>query len=141
MAQAIARSSNRTRLFAVVAALALVWALTNAIGPNAQGAANVSTTRLGGNDRYETAKAIALGTFDEAEIALLARGDSFPDALAGNYVAGGGPGSPILLTPRDSLSPAALSAFQQLKTKTVVILGGTSAVSSAVETDLKNRGF
>jgi putative cell wall-binding protein len=72
---------------------------------------------------------------------ILARGENYPDALAGNYLAGGSPNAPILLTPRDALSQSAIDGITTLKAKGVIILGGTDAISQAVENDLKSRGL
>lgn len=97
-------------------------------------------TRLSGPNRYATAAAIAEETFPSgANTVLLATGTNFPDALAGSYLAGtenGGAGAPILLTDPNTLSPETIAALATLKATNVIILGGTSAVSAAVQTTL-----
>lgn len=105
-------------------------------------------TRLAGTDRYGTAARIATRSFPSgAAQVIIANGESdnpktsanenhFPDALAGAYLAGS-KSAPTLLTTRDALPKATTDALSSLKTTTVTILGGTSAVSSAVENQLK----
>ncbi len=100
----------------------------------------VTTTRLHGQDRYATAAAIATATFDTSLYATLARGEDFPDALAASTAAGRY-GGPILLTPSDHLHPAALAAMRQMGVTTVALVGGTSALSPQVETELRDAGM
>src|SRR5690606_28356210 len=59
-------------------------------------------TRIGGNDRYETAADIAL-TGGCSQAAVVASGEDFADALSANYLAGAlstrfGDNVPVLLT-------------------------------------------
>src|SRR3954454_2490824 len=103
----LADTGPRTRSLVVLMVLAMVWATVALVIPTAQGAQSVTSKRFAGADRYDTARAIAEGTFKTASFALLARGDDYPDALAGNYLAGSGGGVPILLTPSTQLSSAA----------------------------------
>ena len=100
----------------------------------------VTVSRLSGNDRFETAAAIARDTFTTASTALVARGDQFADALAGNYLAGRVKG-PILLTAHGSVPAPTKQALSGLGVKDVVLLGGTAAISPAVEQELKASGM
>lgn len=93
-----------------------------------------------GPNRYDTARLVAVGTFGQANHVLLATGTSFPDALAASYLAGD-LGAPILLTAPDSLPVETSLALQTLKTASVTILGGTGAVSSTVENQLRGAGY
>lgn len=93
--------------------------------------------RLAGNDRYETAAEIATDTFATADTVVLARGDVFADALTGNYLAGVR-NAPILLTRTGDVPQATADALVALGVDTVLIVGGTSAVSQAVEDDLND---
>src|SRR5437763_1203246 len=96
-------------------------------------------TRLAGVDRYDTARLIA-ETRTSADNALLATGENFPDALAGNYLAGV-KDAPILLTAGQTLSPPAAEALSKLNVKNVTLLGGPVAISTTVENDLKAKGL
>ena len=78
-------------------------------------------TRLKGTNRYGTT------------------GESFPDALSGSALAGVY-GCPIILTKTGSLSPDAKAEIERLRDPsgcTVYILGGTGAVSEAVENAIR----
>ena len=130
----------RALVAAVVVALVATMAFM-AASPDAKGASSVSTRRLGGVDRYDTAREIAVSTFGSRDQVILARGENYPDALAGNYVAGGSPGAPIVLTPQNALSDRAVDAMNALGAKGVIILGGVDAISQNVENQLKTRGL
>src|SRR4051794_3062021 len=95
-----------------------------------------SFTRLAGTDRYDTARVIATTSFATADTVVLATGENFPDALAGNFLAGNRT-APILLVQHDRIPPATASGLQALKAKNVVLLGGTDAISQAVEVQLR----
>ena len=99
-----------------------------------------SMTRIAGADRYETAASAALEAFGGgAASVVLARGDAFPDALAGSYLTGV-LGAPVLLTASTSLPDATKSAMDSLGAKTVYILGGTGAISDSVAEEAKGKG-
>lgn len=100
----------------------------------------VSTVdRLGGANRYETAKLVAEelakgGAFDTAFIAV---GTDFPDALAvASYAAL--QGFPILLTESASIPAATSEALNELGVKNTIIVGGTGVISADVMNLLPN---
>jgi putative cell wall-binding protein len=135
-------TTNRRSLF-VIMITASAAAVALGLLPVARATDSVNVTRFDGTDRYDTARKVAEGTFTTgADTVVLARGEDFPDgrlgfpdALAGSYLAGQSAG-PVLLTQSDSVPAATSEALRTLKTKNVFILGGTSAVSAAVENDL-----
>jgi putative cell wall-binding protein len=94
--------------------------------------------RWGGQDRYGTAQLIAQNTYPSgASTVFIATGSNFPDALAG-AAAAGHVGAPILLVgPGSTLPASTVAALQALKPTHIVILGGTSVVSSAQANALK----
>jgi putative cell wall-binding protein len=95
-----------------------------------------TSARLQGANRYQTAAAIAAAKFPNGVGGLvLASGLSYPDALAGAYLAGQGPAG-ILLTDPATVLPDLTTALTNLKVRNIVILGGTSAVSADVENQL-----
>nr|WP_263323715.1 cell wall-binding repeat-containing protein [Neobacillus sp. Marseille-Q6967] len=96
--------------------------------------------RLAGSNRYETAEKISQVGWIAAPTVYLARGDSFPDALAGTPLAYQN-NSPILLTEKNRLSDATKREIKRLKTEKVIILGGTSAVEKDVEKQLIAMGL
>ena len=88
--------------------------------------------RLAGTDRYATAVAVSQATFSPGvDVAYIAYGLNFPDALAG-AAAAGFRGGPVLLTPTATLNPKTAAELVRLKPKRIVVLGGTSVVSAAV---------
>lgn len=120
-------------LLTMATALVLVPA-----GQPASAVAGVQFDRFAGSDRYETARLTAEATFAAGtQTAILATGEQFPDALAGNYLAGV-TRAPILLTRTGSVPSSTKTALNNLKVKNVIILGGTDAVSAAVEAELKS---
>lgn len=97
---------------------------------------DTTTSRLQGDDRYGTAAAAATDTFpDGAASVVLATGEAFADALAANGLAGA-LDAPILLTTTDALPAVTESALTTLAPTTVYVMGGTAAVSQAVEDEL-----
>lgn len=100
----------------------------------------VPASRFAGDDRYDTARLIAIDDVDgtpavDADTVVLARGDVFADGLAGSYVAGL-EGAPVLLTRSDALPQATVEGLDELGPDQVILLGGTEAISSEVEDGL-----
>ncbi|MFL6117818.1 MAG: cell wall-binding repeat-containing protein [Catenulispora sp.] len=129
----------------------LVGSGTQPAGPPA-GGGTPQVTRRAGNDRYLTGVAVSQAQWANAggdgtgraaaRGVVLARGDLFPDALAGVPLAAKLHG-PLLLT-----EPAALTKTTENEIRrvlggsgTVDILGGASAVSPAVENRLRALGY
>ena len=131
-------TAPRTRArVALVAVASVVATLLSPWAGDAGATPTFSFTRYDGTDRYDTARKIAEGTYPNgAETALVASGQNFPDALVGSYLAGF-KSAPILLTEKDALPAPTKTALTNLKTKNVILLGGTAAISAAVETALK----
>ncbi len=128
-------------------------------------AANLVVSRISGPDRYATAKNVAEfpglaagGTaepgLDAATLpdcgtavktAIVASGENFPDALAAGPLAASGmagtcPGTggplPLILTPRGAVDASTSAALIDMNVKQVILMGGTSAVSSGVATSI-----
>jgi putative cell wall-binding protein len=91
--------------------------------------------RWAGPDRYSTAAAISQATFSPGvAVAYVATSANFPDALAGGAAAAGS--GPILLVAQTGIPAATASELNRLKPGQIVVLGGTGAVSSQVQTQL-----
>lgn len=103
---------------------------------------DVEATRLAGTDRYRTSEAIAGSTFEgqNVTVAVVASGESYPDALAASYLAGT-LGGPVVLTAKDSLSQAASDTLADLDVSGVIVVGGTAAVSETVVEQMANTGI
>ncbi len=99
-------------------------------------------TRIIGSNRYEVSSNIS-ATLDywggNSGTVIIARGDMFPDALAGGPLAAT-EGAPILLTGTKSLPVAVQEEIQALGAERAIILGGTGSVSTAVEEELADLG-
>lgn len=102
------------------------------------GISRAQVVRIGGADRYDTARLVAhrmcdaTGSGDRVAIAV---GTNYPDALSVTALAGR-LGMPIVLTPGGTLSPAAAEVMDTYGTTETLIVGGVGAVSAAVEARL-----
>ncbi|NUR24431.1 MAG: hypothetical protein HOV83_01005 [Catenulispora sp.] len=102
--------------------------------------------RVWGADRYQTAVAASRQRFaaGSANAVVLARGDQFPDALAGGPLAAHVK-APLLLTDPHALTDATAAEIDRVlggdRAKPVYILGGTAAVSPAVEQAVTRLGY
>ncbi len=99
--------------------------------------------RIAGVHRFETAMKISRKGFPAyTDTVVLARGDDFPDALAGAPLAYARD-CPLLLTRSDELPEETIGELERLLTEgdTVIILGETAAVSEEVEEQLDEMGY
>ncbi len=128
------RSMCRATTLAIAVLLASTGvAAADIAGNDALPADALPVERYAGGDRYETAAITALEAHaDGAPVAIIARGDDFPDGLASAYLAGVRD-APILLTRPDQLPLVTQDAFDQLGTERVTIVGGPNAINPAVE--------
>jgi putative cell wall-binding protein len=93
--------------------------------------------RLAGADRYDTAaQAVADAFPGTAPAVMVATGQNFPDALAG-AAASSHVGIPILLVQFQVIPPSTAAQLDRLNPSQIFIVGGTSAISTSVETQLK----
>ncbi|MEY9926080.1 hypothetical protein ABH926_000700 [Catenulispora sp. GP43] len=108
-------------------------------------------TRLAGADRIGTAIAISKAEYPDATLpaarpttVLLARSDQYADALAGSVLAKNGP---LLLTPSAALDPAVRAEIVRVLgpahhgAPVVTLLGGTQALSPAVQKAITDLGY
>lgn len=106
--------------------------------------------RVGGVHRWETARMVAthpetsVGEREHEEFngraAIVARADDFPDALVAGSVSYAS-NFPLLLTSTNDLSPDTEEALQELDIETVIVPGGSSAVSDAVVAEMEDMGI
>ncbi len=99
-----------------------------------------NSTRIAGENRYETAVKISQAGWDFSQAVILARGDDFPDALAGAPLAYD-LNSPILLTHTNSLDQMVKEEIERLDPEFVILLGGEKALSPAIKEDLRKMGI
>jgi putative cell wall-binding protein len=89
-----------------------------------------------GVDRYATSASISQATFSPGvPVVYIATGANHPDGLGG-AAAGAIEGGPLLLTRKDSLPSSVVAELERLKPQRVVIVGGTNAISTTVETQI-----
>ena len=98
-----------------------------------------SVDRIAGSDRYDTANRVARRVITELGAsfdgrAFVSTGGNFPDALAAAPLAAANGWPLYLANPTTGLSGATKTAMAGVNE--VIILGGTAAVSSAVQSDL-----
>jgi len=103
-------------------------------------APSAAVKRLSGTHRYQTAVQVSQEMYTTASKAVIARGDNFPDALSASALADS-LGGPVLLTESTTLSLSTRDELSRLGVTQVYLVGGTSAISSGVETTLSNLGY
>ncbi|MBD8023756.1 cell wall-binding repeat-containing protein [Microbacterium gallinarum] len=91
--------------------------------------------RVSGPDRYATALSVSSSKFTSADVAFIAGGMAWPDALSAAPAAAT-MDAPLLLTPRESVAPGLLDELRRLGVSRILIAGGEGAVSKAVATRL-----
>jgi len=119
---------------------------TGAVSPDVEaalegllGAANVR--RIGGVDRYATARLVAAETVAELGgaydgTAFVATGRAFPDALGAGPLAAAN-GWPIYLVGPTELGAANAAAMDAAGVTEALVLGGTGAISSAIADEVQ----
>jgi putative cell wall-binding protein len=96
--------------------------------------------RLAGTSRIATAVAVSRRAYDSAPAVVLARADSYADALAAAPLAAKVQG-PVLLTAQNELPEIVREEIERLGANDVWLAGGKSAIGSGVVSDLKAMGF
>jgi putative cell wall-binding protein len=151
-AKAITACTGATQIYIVGGTAALSSAVetklktTTAGGGCGKGSANI--TRIAGSDRYATAGMVAnvitttnTALYNTKKTAIVVSGQNWPDAVSASMLVAGSSGTaatsvhPVLLV-NDTVPVATEIALVNLGVKQVVIIGGTAAVSSAVEAEL-----
>ncbi len=111
-------------------------------------AADYTVSRVAGPDRYATAVAIAeaieardgLGAYEGERAAFLARGNGFADVLSTGAMAYYA-SIPVLLTQSTTLTGVTSAALDDLGIQTVIVAGGTDAVSAGVVDAIEAKGI
>ena len=115
------------------------------------GDTQLTTLRYAGANRYETAVCVSYWTWYDhddpqapakAKAVVLARGDIFPDALAGGPLAAYRQG-PLLLTTPTSLRPEVKSEIERVLAPggLVYLLGGTASLANGIRDELQQAGY
>lgn len=93
--------------------------------------AGTDATVLAGEDRYETAAAIAQATVEPGATAYVVSGSDYPDALTAGVLAGPDHAS-VLLSKTESLPAATAAQLVAQSPDRIVVVGGAEAVSDTV---------
>jgi len=103
-------------------------AVSAAVFEAARGFTTGTVSRIGGSDRYETAALISEAWFSTGVGTIfIATGLNFPDALSvGPF------GGPVLLARTTCVPTSALDEIVRLNPTRIIVLGGTSALGTAV---------
>ena len=123
--------SRKKRMLACVIILFMILSLTGTVMADDFGHAE----RIAGTNRYDTAAMISEAGWESADTVILARGDDFPDALAGAPLAYS-KNAPILLTNPRSLTERTKEEILRLGATSIYLLGGEGAISLNVEEEL-----
>jgi putative cell wall-binding protein len=116
-----------------------VCGVTSSFSPFALGVP--ASSRIAGATRYDTAaRLVGLAFPGTADLVLVATGANFPDALAASAAAAKAD-APLLLVNPTAIPAATRAQLSRLKPKRIVIVGGTAAVSAAVERELARIGI
>jgi spore germination protein YaaH/putative cell wall-binding protein len=96
-----------------------------------------TVTRLAGVDRYATAIAVSVATTanDGPRTVYVATGATFADGLSGTPPAARANG-PLLILPNGSLTASIAAELRRLNPPRIIILGGTSAISSTLAAEI-----
>lgn len=99
-----------------------------------------SFNRIFGSDRFATAAKISEATIGNdqtpASVVYIANGLNYPDALSAGPIAAQQGGAMLLVGPT-TIPASVRTELQRLAPERIVIVGGTGAVSAAVEADLR----
>ncbi|MDU5106941.1 cell wall-binding repeat-containing protein [Clostridium sp.] len=114
--------------------LFLSLSLFNSISTSAS-----TVNRLAGLNRYETSAKIS-GNFSTSDVAIIATGKDYPDALSATPLAKKF-NAPIILVEGNKLNVEASNELKRLKVKKVFIIGGTGVVTTDVAKSIQNLGI
>lgn len=97
--------------------------------------ATPTVARVAGDDRVDTAVALSETTVAQADTVVVTTAGDFPDALSAGPLAGRAD-APVLLVGDESLEPEVAAEIERLGAREILLVGGTDAVSAAVEEEL-----
>lgn len=117
----------------IISMLGLILFIPSALADNA-------VKRVGGSNRYGTAAALSKQVYSTASTAVVVGGGSYADAISAAPMAYQ-KNAPLLYTNKDNLSSETKTRLKELKTKTVIIVGGTPAVSANTANQIKALGI
>jgi cell wall-associated protease len=102
--------------------------------------ADIGADRIFGTDRYETAVKISSEGWEQSDVAVIATGRNYPDALSATPLAYHHD-APLLLTNSTTLPKSVKDELKRLKVKKVILVGGKSVITGKVEKEVKDLGI
>lgn len=121
--------------------LALALGVTMLVHNSTSVSADAKNIRLGGLTRYSTAVVTSKeGWPTGSDTVVIVSGNDFPDALSAAPLAKKY-NAPILLSDVEGLTGEVLDEVSRLKVKKAYVVGGTLAVPSNVDNQLKQKGI
>ncbi|MGI1658545.1 MAG: cell wall-binding repeat-containing protein [Desulfitobacterium sp.] len=103
--------------------------------------AAVLSSRVAGNDRYQTAIAASQSGWPKGSAAVvITTGENYPDALSAAPLAGKYD-APLLLTARSGLSPETIIELKRLNPQNAYIVGGTGVIPSSIQRQITALGI
>lgn len=128
------------RMFAVLSGI--IFVLGIAFSSEIETPANAATTssRLWGDNRYETAVNISKAGWTTSNYAIIVSGDDFSDALCAAPLSKMY-NAPILLVQKNVIDDKTKDELKQLKVKNAIIIGGAGVISNEVESTIKSLGI
>ncbi|HWQ43853.1 MAG TPA: cell wall-binding repeat-containing protein [Desulfosporosinus sp.] len=122
----------------------MITTVTTSVTPTLAATVPGSYTRIAGQDRFDTARDIAMkGNTIGLNDVIIVSGNNFPDALSVSVLAKQ-LNAPILLVDSTVAHSSAALTFvsdKLSKTGTIHIIGGTGIISDAFKTELNRLGF
>ena len=100
---------------------------------------SASWKRLAGGSALTTMKAVVNEGWSTSEWAVVATSEGYHDALSASGLAGL-LNAPVMLTPKNSLSNVTRNLIKSKKVKSVIVVGGRSAVSDKVFSQIGELG-
>ncbi|MCT2043674.1 cell wall-binding repeat-containing protein [Pseudoclavibacter alba] len=97
---------------------------------------SAKVTRVGGDNRHDTARLIARTWFPTAKRAYIASGWNFPDAISA-AAAGARTGTPVLLTHESGLANETISALRAANPTGVTLIGSAAALPQHISDKAK----
>src|SRR5699024_1619338 len=94
-----------------------------------------TVSRLAGDDRYATAATISEVYDPGVNAVFVATGEVYADSMSGAPISVA-IGGPIVLTQPDNLPDPTIAELERLDPERIIVLGGTVAVSTQVESAL-----
>jgi putative cell wall-binding protein len=93
-----------------------------------------------GSTRYSTAVEISKMGWTTSDTVLIVNGAAIVDGLTATPLAFA-KNAPLLLTTKDAFPSETMEEIRRLKAKEIILIGGTSVISEAVETSLRAQGY